>query len=102
MSRVDLGLHGRVFVLTGGSRGSASPARVLVAEGARVVLSGRDAETVAQPPPSPDAVQALGVEADLPTRLGRARRGAALARSAASTAPWSASAGRPRARRSSG
>ncbi len=39
---MDLGLTGRVFLVTGGSRGlGRATAEVLVAEGARVVLSGR-------------------------------------------------------------
>ena len=41
---MDLGLTGRVFVVTGGSRGLGfATAQVLVAEGARVVLGARDA-----------------------------------------------------------
>ncbi len=40
---MDLGLTGRVFLVSGGSRGlGRATAEVLVAEGARVVLSGRD------------------------------------------------------------
>ncbi len=40
---MDLGLSGRVFVVTGGSRGLArAGAEALLAEGARVVLTGRD------------------------------------------------------------
>lgn len=52
---MDLGLAGRVFVVTGGSRGLGfATAHVLVAEGARVVLSARDDDEVA------GAVAALG------------------------------------------
>jgi 3-oxoacyl-[acyl-carrier protein] reductase len=41
--RVDLGLDGRVYVVTGGSRGlGLATAQALVAEGARVVVAGRD------------------------------------------------------------
>lgn len=44
---MDLGLADRVFVITGGSRGLGfATARVLVGEGARVVLAARDAEGV--------------------------------------------------------
>lgn len=44
---MDLGLSGRVYVVTGGSRGLArAGAEALVAEGARVVLSGRDEQRV--------------------------------------------------------
>lgn len=40
---MDLGLDGHAYIVTGGSRGlGLATARVLVAEGARVVLTGRD------------------------------------------------------------
>ncbi|MFI0740441.1 SDR family oxidoreductase [Streptomyces sp. NPDC021100] len=43
---MDLGLRDRVYVLTGATRGlGLATARRLVADGARVVLSGRDAAT---------------------------------------------------------
>jgi 3-oxoacyl-[acyl-carrier protein] reductase len=52
---MDLGLAGRVYVITGGARGlGRATADVLVAEGARVLLSGRTEESLA------DAVAALG------------------------------------------
>ena len=52
---MDLGLTDRVFVLTGASRGlGRATAEVLVAEGARVVVSARDASSLE------DAVAALG------------------------------------------
>jgi 3-oxoacyl-[acyl-carrier protein] reductase len=71
---MDLGLTDRVFVVTGGGRGlGRATADVLVAEGARVVLSGRTEETLVA------AVRALGdraayvvgdnAEPDLPARL---------------------------------
>ena len=42
---MDLGLRDRVFVVTGGTRGLGfATARVLVDEGARVIISGRDAD----------------------------------------------------------
>src|SRR6476646_989394 len=45
---MDLGLADRVFLVTGGARGlGRATADVLVAEGARVVLSGRSEETLA-------------------------------------------------------
>ncbi|MFF6955855.1 SDR family oxidoreductase [Streptomyces sp. NPDC008317] len=45
---MDLGLDGRVYVLTGASRGLGfATARELVADGAKVVVSGRTAEAVA-------------------------------------------------------
>jgi 3-oxoacyl-[acyl-carrier protein] reductase len=45
---MDLGLADRVFLVTGGARGlGRATAEVLVAEGARVVLSGRSEETLA-------------------------------------------------------
>jgi 3-oxoacyl-[acyl-carrier protein] reductase len=44
---MDLGLRDRVYVITGASRGlGLAAARVLVAEGARVVLTGRDGPAV--------------------------------------------------------
>jgi len=52
---MDLGLTDRVYVVTGGARGlGRATAEVLVAEGARVVLSGRRAESL------DDARAALG------------------------------------------
>jgi 3-oxoacyl-[acyl-carrier protein] reductase len=45
---MDLGLAGRVYVITGGSRGLGfATARALVADGARVVIGSRDAGQVA-------------------------------------------------------
>jgi 3-oxoacyl-[acyl-carrier protein] reductase len=55
---MDLGLTDRVFLVTGGARGlGRATADVLVAEGARVVLSGRSADSLA------DAAAALGPQA---------------------------------------
>jgi 3-oxoacyl-[acyl-carrier protein] reductase len=52
---MDLGLGERVYLVTGGARGlGRAAAEVLVAEGARVVLSGRSEESLAA------AVAALG------------------------------------------
>ena len=46
---MDLGLAGRVYVVTGASRGlGRAVAEVLLADGARVVLSARDADRVKQ------------------------------------------------------
>ncbi|MHC0431345.1 SDR family oxidoreductase [Streptomyces sp. O3] len=61
---MDLGLKDRVYVVTGATRGLGhAAARELVADGARVVVSGRDATTVAE---AADALgpNALGVAAD--------------------------------------
>jgi 3-oxoacyl-[acyl-carrier protein] reductase len=71
---MDLGLADRVYLVTGGARGlGRATADVLVAEGARVVLSGRTQDTLAA------AVEELGESAtcvvgdnadpDLPGRL---------------------------------
>lgn len=71
---MDLGLSDRVFLVTGGGRGlGRATAEVLVAEGARVVLSGRTEESLAS------AAAALGerstyvvgdnAEPELPARL---------------------------------
>ncbi len=70
---MDLNLEGRVFILTGASRGlGLATAKVLVDEGARVLLCARDPErldrAVAQ---LGDA--ASGVSADLPGRFDTER-----------------------------
>jgi len=45
---VDLGLNGRTYVVGGGSRGLGhAVAEVLVREGARVLLLGRDEDSLA-------------------------------------------------------
>jgi 3-oxoacyl-[acyl-carrier protein] reductase len=45
---MDLGLAGRVYVITGGSRGLGfATAQALVADGARVVIGSRDADQIA-------------------------------------------------------
>ena len=65
---MDLGLHGRRAIVTGGSRGiGAATARALVAEGARVAIIGRDAAALA------DVAQVTGAHvavADLATAVG--------------------------------
>jgi 3-oxoacyl-[acyl-carrier protein] reductase len=44
---MDLGLTGQVFIVTGGSGGlGRATAEALVADGARVVVSGRNQESV--------------------------------------------------------
>jgi 3-oxoacyl-[acyl-carrier protein] reductase len=74
---MDLGLDGRVYIITGGSRGLGyATAQALVADGARVVLSSRDPERVAAAAESLGPL-AIGVAADLtgqdtPDRLIRA------------------------------
>lgn len=46
---MDLGLHGRVYIVTGGSGGlGRATAQALVADGAQVVLSGRHRNTLDQ------------------------------------------------------
>ena len=60
---MDLGLQGRVFLVTGGSRGlGLATATSLVAEGAHVVLAARDPEQVRA---AADGLGAVGVAADL-------------------------------------
>lgn len=76
---MDLGLGGKAFVVTGGSRGlGLAAATVLVAEGASVVLSARSADAVTS---AADRLGARGVVADLadpatPERLVTAARDA--------------------------
>ena len=64
---MDLGLQGRVFVVTGGSRGlGRATAEVLVAEGAQVVLAARDSTQLAATVDSlGGSDRALGVPTDL-------------------------------------
>jgi 3-oxoacyl-[acyl-carrier protein] reductase len=61
---MDLGLEGRVCVITGSTGGiGLAAARLLASEGARVVVTGRDSERVERARESAKA--ALGVVADL-------------------------------------
>jgi 3-oxoacyl-[acyl-carrier protein] reductase len=64
---MDLGLADRVFILTGASRGLGfATAQALVADGARVVISSRDAGKVADAVAElGGAAHAVGVTADL-------------------------------------
>jgi len=66
---VDLGLAGRVYVVTGGSRGlGLATARVLVEEGASVVLAGRTGSSLQEAAGDLEAAgsgRATGVVADL-------------------------------------
>ncbi|MEI5675277.1 MULTISPECIES: SDR family oxidoreductase [unclassified Nocardioides] len=78
---MDLGLTDRVFVVTGGARGlGRATADVLVAEGARVVLSGRSADSldraVADLGPAAVAVVADNADPATPDRLVAAAQGA--------------------------
>ncbi len=62
---MDLGLTGRVFLVSGGSRGlGRATAEVLVAEGARVVLSGRDPEAIRATTESLGTDRAIGLTVD--------------------------------------
>jgi len=64
---MDLGLNDRVYVLTGASRGLGfATARALVADGARVVLSSRDAAAVSRAAAAlGEGGQAVGIATDL-------------------------------------
>jgi 3-oxoacyl-[acyl-carrier protein] reductase len=68
---MDLGLTDRVYLVTGGTRGlGRATADVLVAEGARVVLSGRTEETLAVArSESVETVVADNADPDTPSRL---------------------------------
>jgi 3-oxoacyl-[acyl-carrier protein] reductase len=62
---MDLGLRDRAYVITGGSRGLGyAAAQALAADGARVVLSARDADQVAAAVAGLGAGLAAGVVAD--------------------------------------
>jgi 3-oxoacyl-[acyl-carrier protein] reductase len=66
MSAMDLGLQDSVFVVSGGTRGlGRATAEVLVAEGARVVVSGRDGHAALATAAALRTDRALGVAADL-------------------------------------
>ncbi|QFQ96340.1 SDR family oxidoreductase [Streptomyces phaeolivaceus] len=61
---MDLGLKGRVYIVTGATRGLGNAvARELVADGAKVVLTGREEESVAAAATALGA-NAVGVAAD--------------------------------------
>jgi 3-oxoacyl-[acyl-carrier protein] reductase len=63
---MDLGLSDRVFILTGASRGlGLATAQALVADGARVVISSRDEEKIADAIDMLGDGSAVGVAADL-------------------------------------
>ena len=77
---MDLGLRDRVYVITGGSRGLGyATAQALAADGARVVISSRDAASVAAAAADLGTARAVGVAADnrdpdAPRRLVAAAR----------------------------
>jgi 3-oxoacyl-[acyl-carrier protein] reductase len=77
---VDLGLRDRVYLVTGGSRGLGyAAAAALVAEGARVVVSGRDGGATARAAAALGSGRAVGLAADnadpaTPARLVSAAR----------------------------
>ena len=62
---MDLGLQGRVYVVTGGSGGlGRATAEALVADGAKVVISGRHADTVDKAVDELGSGDATGLVAD--------------------------------------
>jgi 3-oxoacyl-[acyl-carrier protein] reductase len=62
---MDLGLAGRVYVITGGSRGLGfAAAQALVADGARVVISSRGGDGIVAAAADLGAGQAVGVAVD--------------------------------------
>jgi 3-oxoacyl-[acyl-carrier protein] reductase len=62
---MDLGLDGSVFIVSGGSRGlGLATARMLVAEGSRVVVSGRDGHAVLAAASELRTDRAIGIAAD--------------------------------------
>ena len=62
---MDLGLRDRVYLITGGSRGLGyAAAEALVAEGARVVVSARDAGATARAAAALGSGRAVGLAAD--------------------------------------
>lgn len=77
---MDLGLDGRVYIVTGGTGGlGRATAEELVADGARVVLSGRSKDSVDEAVTALGAERATGVAADnadpeTPGRLVEAAR----------------------------
>ena len=71
---MDLGLRDRVYLVTGGTRGlGRASAETLVADGARVVVSGRDPDDLAETVAALGEASAVGVVADNadPTTPGR-------------------------------
>ncbi|MFE0675031.1 SDR family oxidoreductase [Streptomyces sp. NPDC058867] len=76
---MDLGLKERVYVVTGATRGLGNAtARELVADGARVIVSGREGKTVAEAAaalgPNAVGVAAANADPETPARLVEAAR----------------------------
>ncbi|MFE3162400.1 SDR family oxidoreductase [Streptomyces sp. NPDC059224] len=76
---MDLGLKDRVYVVTGATRGLGNAAaRELVADGAKIVVTGRDekrvAEAVAELGPNAAGLAVDNAEADAPERVIAAAR----------------------------
>ena len=74
---MDLQLKDRVYIVTGGARGlGRATADVLVADGAKVVISGRNAESLAEAPPRSATPRSPSrpTTATRPPRLASSRR----------------------------
>ena len=86
---MDLGLSGRVYVVTGGSGGlGRATAEALVADGARVVLTGRHRDSLDEAVAALGSGSATGVVADNGDEETGCGSGARSAESSVTAARW--------------